>query len=825
MAESEEIEPLKIDADLWSHRDLVERIIGRWFHVIEEMSDVEIGWQVEVKNPDMDSDFALNQLNEHLHHLSWFAILQEGKPFDLVIMPKLLGREPGLSIGQMSAVWLVFTSFLTLTGVAWLQHQNPGPKLTDPDLLLHSLSWFALPIALMMGFGSELRRRFALKAGVDLGHHIPLAVPFLMTPTVPIWPFGVIGFTSQRRMELLSFKDRKSLVKVSIIAPLVMVVSGMIFTVIGFWMTDNTSPSFGESPITVSASFLPELVLSSFIPADEIALRSSWLHPLGLAGIALNTMGWILLLPLPGFPGDRLLSAILSPGEMEEGGTQTWLFVGVLVAGMYIVLHGGFWPWLMLVALGAWRRFSPEASAIPFVLNEAKEFSDRSKNGFSILLVSLLLLGFPGLMPVDELDEWDSGLDTSAWVTEFYLSQDENATLEFPLTTIGVMNVDVEFEFRTSGSWDAVDLIQISDECAGELDQVSEIECQFEDIGPLGENGISFTFYPHNEGQQSIIRADLFSLEIIWKENLITRSHQVNFSFQSTPIPSEILWRWDGDLDTPSYCINMTNNPEISGNLSIESNPGGLFTFAGDSQIALPAGEESTICIDGVFGTHHLMRIGEIETHLMSTLDDGSLHRSRVMFEGQLHLPGGHWPASILSSAFPLNEQSMSAEYLMWFEELPESNFCPQTRVKMSIPTDDNGSWQINLSEIPEITLPTNLSNGTILVPDFGHLMACSEHQTAWVATLIPSNGILHDRVNWGTSEIQIRVETTNFGVNHDWNISDFSLQPGESIPVLNHSNHSDVAQIVWAEPTTEEWILHLISHCINPDGCQGGQF
>ena len=44
MAEPEVIEPLKIDAELWSHRDLLERIVERRFHIIEEMSDVEIGW-------------------------------------------------------------------------------------------------------------------------------------------------------------------------------------------------------------------------------------------------------------------------------------------------------------------------------------------------------------------------------------------------------------------------------------------------------------------------------------------------------------------------------------------------------------------------------------------------------------------------------------------------------------------------------------------------------------------------------------------------------------------------------------------------------------
>ena len=42
MTGQDEIEPIRIDADLWSHRDLLERIVQRWFHIVEEMHDVEI---------------------------------------------------------------------------------------------------------------------------------------------------------------------------------------------------------------------------------------------------------------------------------------------------------------------------------------------------------------------------------------------------------------------------------------------------------------------------------------------------------------------------------------------------------------------------------------------------------------------------------------------------------------------------------------------------------------------------------------------------------------------------------------------------------------
>ena len=120
MTGQDEIEPIRIDADLWSHRDLLERIVQRWFHIVEEMHDVEIGWEVTLTHQQDNPDTALNALNRHLRGLSWIAILQEGNPYDLIILPEP-PRGARLSNGQTSAIWTVFAFFLTLAGTAWLQ--------------------------------------------------------------------------------------------------------------------------------------------------------------------------------------------------------------------------------------------------------------------------------------------------------------------------------------------------------------------------------------------------------------------------------------------------------------------------------------------------------------------------------------------------------------------------------------------------------------------------------------------------------------------------------------------------------------------------------
>ena len=844
MGESEAIESIRIDAELWSHRDLLERIIGRFFHVDEEMPDVEIGWQVKLKATQENADTALNALNKHLRGLSWIAVLQEGNPYDLVILPEPPQGE-GLSSGQVTAVWMVFTFFLSLAGAAWLQLQDPTLQLTNSDLLIESFCWFALPISLVMLIGSESRRRFALRNGVDLGHHIPLAVPFLMTPAAPIWPFGVIGFTSQRRMDMMTFWDRKSLAVISLIAPLTMVISGTIFTIVGFWMTSNTSPNFETTAPFVEPSLVSDLLLSLILTSEEVSLRSVWLHPLGLAGISLGMMGWILLLPLPGFPGDRLLSALLNPGEMEDGGTQTWLFVGILAAGIYVLLNGGFWPWLALIMLGAWRRFSLESISTPFVLNESIGFDSSAKNRIGIAMVALLLLGFPGVMPVGQLENWDSGLDTSEWPTEVSFAPGDSGMIEFPLETIGIIPIDVEFQVTFTGRepmahWDA----------CGEhiLDLIAN--CKFEDIGPLSNQSYTIEYSVWEVDMQS---TSPFTMNLYWFEDLEPHTHSVAFTPSNRPAPAAQQWTWDGDWDNPQYCIEILLDEVMPGNLSVES-PG--FSFAGDSILPLNIGENQTVCMNGVLGSAHTLwpsLVGDtMEAPILkATMDDGSEFNWRLeIAEQHLQMFAGSYPASEL---FHYPSMGTHVDLFLIHLEEDEPIHCPigapSINANVSWQTvDENGTWIWNLSEIPHGIYSPNTphsDNGTIILPEDGNLLMCrfggiSDYhhlQQYALAELNPAPAAITSYEgmvflphtspikNHGDAPVFIEVEQATFGGQSNLSLSSFTLQPDEewtfdSAPLVQHVNNG-FQPYFWLESTSEHWILHFVSHCEDPDGCE----
>ena len=825
MGEPDTIEPLRIDAELWSHRTLLERIVGRWFNIIEEMPDVEIGWQVNLVANQDNVDGALSALNEHLRDLSWLAVLQEGSPYDLVILPEPPQGE-GLSNSQISVVWAVFTFFLALAGTAWLQLQDPNLKLTDSNLMIEAFCWFALPIVLVMFVSSELRRRIALRSGVSLGHHIPLAVPFLMTPAAPIWPFGIIGFTSQRRMDLIAFRDRKSLAFVSLIAPLTMICSGTALTILGYWLTSNISPQFETAPPLVEPSILSELVLSLLLTSEEVGLRSVWLHPLGLAGLALGTMGWILLLPLPGFPGDRLLSALLEPGEMEEGTTQTWLFVGVLATGIYVILNGGFWPWLVLVGIGTWRRFSPETSTPPFVLNESIGFDKSTKNRIGITMVAMLLLGFPGLMPVGELQDWDAGLDTSNWPTEISFAPGGVGAVEFPLKTQGVMSINVEFQVSFTG-------LEVMSEWrgCGQPDPDNIGNCAFEGIGPsLGQ-----IYEIEYEAHTLMLASSPFIMTLHWGENLESRSHSVLFSPSTRPAVAAPQWTWDGDRDEPQYCTEILLDEIQSGNLTIESP---LFSFDGDDVLPLATGTNDTVCIDGVFGAGRTVNglhgglTRMIAPNLVATMDDGTIIKWRLDIENQYPL--------VFEGSYPASSPFLQASYLVHQDEGDDPH-CPfdmnQSLANANWQdTDDNGTWVWNLSQIPQGAYDPDAvhsMNGTLIFPGEGTLLQCINGQTMQVMELRPGPtplGVWHGRDvdsswpirNYGDEPVDIEVQRATFGVQTNLNLSSFILQPGEvwqtGINIFGENN--TIQNILWFEPSTDYWILHAVTHCISPDGC-----
>jgi hypothetical protein len=839
MSDEITLEPLRIDSKLWSHRDLLERIISRHFHILDEASGVDLGWQVKL--PDMidNPTIALDSLNAHLRDLSWIALLQEGEPYDLIILPEPPMAE-GLSNKQMVAVWLVFALFLTLSGGAWLQLQQPDVTLLTKSLLMESLLWFTAPVLVVMLLASEIRRRIGLSNGVDLRHHLPISIPLLMTPTNPIWPFGIIGFMSQRRMDLMPFRDRRSLTIISFSGPFIMILFGIIFTVIGFMRTSLDAPHYQTSPVIVEPSIFVEFIISLFMSSEHVSLRSTWLHPLGLAGITLTIFGWILLLPIPGFPGDRMLTGLIGPEEMSEGGTQTQLFVSLLLTGILLLYFGAFFPLLFLVGLGAWRRFSPESNAAPFVLNEIDEFDDKQRLRIGLGAFLILLLLFPGVNPVTPMNDWDGGLDTSEWPTEVIYSTNEQSALELPLSVIGVLPLNIDFHFSFEGNPGVFEWNFCSENLT--FDYLNS--CTVNNINIVNDELFLIEYRAPLLGSQGAP----FSLMINWLEGEDTKSHQISFFSESTPSPANSSWSWNGDYDVPEYCIDLNLDEEKSGNLTIESP---LYTFSGESRIPLLVGEKQTVCIDGLYGSGRTISHYVGPNHLLhppplvATLDDGTILNWQMGVEEQyLEIFSGEWPAS------KLFEDRHS--YLIWV------NLNQEPSCSLDLPNldqewqlisgsewnqaDSNGTWVWDLEEVSKgLHTPQSPAalNGTIIIPQEGKVIRCYGSQLHDIYLISPASSSLASFsgmdvagvdntsiTNFGSGPIFLEVKTATSGVSSNLNLSSRTLQPGEmwNLSIPQFSVNNTMQHIVWLEPQSDRWVLHAVTHCITPEGCGSGE-
>ena len=80
------------------------------------------------------------------------------------------------------------------------------------------------------------------------------------------------------------------------------------------------------------------------------------------------------------------------------------------------------------------------------------------------------------------------------------------------------------------------------------------------------------------------------------------------------------------------------------------------------------------------------------------------------------------------------------------------------------------------------------------------------------------------DWVNVGDQPIDVKIETAAFGVSAEWNLTDFTLEPGEHVPIINGTltGNPNVFELFWIEPTEDLWTMHLVAHCIAAEGCGG---
>tara|TARA_B100000959_G_scaffold44334_1_gene44750 strand:+ start:175 stop:2562 length:2388 start_codon:yes stop_codon:yes gene_type:complete len=780
-----EHESLVLDHHAWNQQELLQYVIERHFILGNEIV-TGVAWQAQARGGISDSD-ALVELNSHLEELGWLAMLDAGQPNILSIAPYPVS-EPMIPNWQNIAVWSMMAGFLTLVGSVWQLRFNPDAASFDQDILRNSIIQFSLPIMFVLFLASDIRKRTASHFGIEIGHIVPIAFPIVS----PIWPFGIAGLLSQRRADLTPMPDRKSLGLIELIAPLILFLCGTILTVIGLSLTPSEPPNLSEMPIAFQNNSLVTILSLEWL-GDDLWLRLQWPHLSALAGIGLSLVGWTLLLPVPGLPGDRLLHSIIGPNEMSNPERQTPIFIATLAAMVLIFVNTEYWPWLLIGALAAMRRFSPENTPSPLIVDAAKGLSDEDRMKFSAIMVFVLLTGFPGMNPTYEISDWDEGLSTESW-PEYIAFENGHAEVNLLLEPAGVVSVSGWLQMRVEG--DPLGDWQIESECLDE-----RAVCRFDDVSQASHEEVSF-----NLSRTVDASPQAFRLVILIDADGHVDEHSI--VFQPTGVTTSIdpLWVMVEDTETPRICVEML---VVEGDYVNLTNSNQFWSF--ENETSLVAGLHD-LCMRGHEGAMFsqerspdsyfamgpeitISRFNESNDILVMPIEESQI---------RLAFSDGEWqlPLSNLPYEFSITRGESG------------SAFCPSTNVIAAV--NSTGEWEIELSDRSSIIVPENSPGvGTLQMNGPGWLAICDDtNMLSWYSMVegpdvLPYYGeefIIFNRENYS---MPISLDWTGDAAGSDyWEVSVPSeVSAISSVQVNITSNGDPEALLVYWVTTGDDGI------------------
>ena len=735
-----------LDTETWEQQELLEVICSRYF-VLGSQGLAEYSWEVNGREGRSPSA-SLRSLNRHLKDLSLIAVLDEGDP-PLLSVGGLPSQVMVMPAWQQALVWVLVTGFVTMAGALWVTHLNPAPAVLELAVLQTSLVFFALPVMGSVLLASYARIFVSDAFEVESNHLIPLAFPVMS----PEWPFSLISAIGQMRPDLHPLPNRRALGFIELTTPTVMFVCGSILTILGLGMTPNQPPAYEAAPIVVDTNSLVD-ILGSVILSSDVALKLQWIHPTGLAGIALSLAGWALLLPIPGFPGDRILHALIGPGDMQEGSNQTSIFIATLGFALLIFISTEYWPWLLLAAIAAWRRFSPEQMPSPFVVDEYAGLDEIQMRQIASLTLVILLLGYPGLEPSYEMEDWDKGLSTESWPTHI-LFEDGGAEVELSLEPVGVMPVSGWLQMRIEGApfggW------QIDSECMDEREV-----CRFDDITQASPGSVSVSM---NRDQMEASE-QTFRLVILLDVADYVSEYIIVFQPTGVTSPIDPLWVMVEDTQTPKICVEIR---VVEGDYVNLTNYDPFWSFENETSLGP--------------GIHHLcMRGHEGALQSLSLRDDQyrrigpSISLSRENLANDvLFLP--------IEGTQPIIQVSDGVWRIPeWFESDSEyviargesgSAFCPSTDVIAEV--NASGDWDRDLADRSSILLPAGeIDNATLRFSALGWLALCqgttmlASYRVVEGPDVMVDPGTLSSRMPNGEFSI-VNRENISMSISLDW--------------------------------------------------------
>ena len=408
MTEVDEIQgtPLPVHKKAWDQKELLEGIVQRYLTVRSHVGGLWPTWEVESDELDQ-----FNELNTYLERLGWMVRLRRGDTTLVTALPLPHRQFPGSRIHFY--MWTASLITLLFSAVRWMDTGRPEEGWFASSIYLDAMLGFAFPILFTLFIASVVQTRISARFGVRSGHILPIPDPSVLlwlfsglSTSYFIWPFGIFFIPTLPRMDARPWPDRVSLAWASISVPLVMLVSGFIFWFLGLALTTD-SYALTDEPYRANAPFLLEL-LASLSPLSIESL--DWSHPFLFAAGFLTLVGWLLMLPIPTFPGGRLLVARMGIHEARSSGTQILMFMLLITAAYFIFdAFNGFTIWIpVLSVLIPLLLFMGSDARIPVMLDGDPPLNEETHRRLGIILFIAILFAIPPEFPVEPIERWDA---------------------------------------------------------------------------------------------------------------------------------------------------------------------------------------------------------------------------------------------------------------------------------------------------------------------------------------------------------------------------------------------------------------------------------
>ena len=776
----------------WSKRETLHRILSRHCHVLEDIGGRTPTFVVsEKENENMHE--VLEKINHHLSKLGFSARLYPDEPWILQLIPDPIRQWP--SPRFVVVMWLLSLFSTMFAGEKWLSSGRPDGGWFVSNASLDALIGYTIPLFLVIIVASFTQKAIAARKGVHLPHLFPIPGPAMIW-----WPFGIIGFASLPRSDARLWPDRSSLGNSAISAPLIMILAGMVLALVGLHLTPEIVP-LSVTPLAVELPLLINLIGLSSEGELMMILKTSWAHPFTRVGMTLTFVGWVSLLPIPTFPGGRVLIARMGIPEARSGSTQVMLLLVVL---LFAFLFGAFsqWSiWVLVVALCASLLITKGSDPrLPIVLDDFKGLPESDHRRIGILLFMAFMLALPAQVPFYEDEMWDDELVWSIGEDKLVIEDNWfNQTMIVSNPSLIVQEWVVSFVDDGSNSFNLSEI-----DCKTGT-KTSDSTCEGT-VNPLEDLKIKFNFLWLEQWNAS-------SFEMTWEVNdKITKN---------TVVPDQSVypvgdWEFNGDLDDPKSCITIKSsnsepilpsqapvysnwdNVNSQGNISIDSN-------------------NPEVCLDGISGDdmnwleYYEFRLDNVSfmagystQNYVSIPDEGVvINNEDLMFSQSilsLELDGDC--TGLGMPALPLNSENGSKLWNMSIFPTGINNYSNSNdSITLIVP---EGAIISDCESLyyPEIY---TVSRGPSLIVGSG-----DDRTQHWIGSVEFIENVLTIE-NPSDEDIQLNIEFDGNGPQ--WNVSNNIILTAGQITNISAIAPESGVSFSWLELNDEEVTLHLVNH------------